>query len=220
MAAATMQTVGSADFTAAARSAVNVAMPQRRGTEDATKAIRMTPFPNWALVWRDAGRPCWAPWEVDRVEGVPVVSVPLAMALDRQPCIPPSIESTPKIRCRDPVPFEDARREARAHTTRAVDNERLRAWHLVQPLLELLLKDVPRAGHVTIVVLGPFANIDEESSALGETAGGPRIDLLRRRGGIVRRRDRLRVSAHVIEADERELRPQAIRLLLVAREQH
>jgi hypothetical protein len=38
--------VGSAAFTAAARSAVNVAMPQRRGTEDATKAMRInTIFP-------------------------------------------------------------------------------------------------------------------------------------------------------------------------------
>src|SRR5688572_20132284 len=46
MAAAKIRTAGSADFTAAERSAVNVAMPQRRGTEDATKAIRInTIFP-------------------------------------------------------------------------------------------------------------------------------------------------------------------------------
>src|SRR5213593_2821111 len=44
--AATIRTDGSADFTAAARSAVNVAMPQRRGTEEATKAMRMTHFPS------------------------------------------------------------------------------------------------------------------------------------------------------------------------------
>ena len=82
-----------------------------------------------------------------------MVSVPLAWPLDRQPCIPPSVESTAKIRRRDPVPFEDARREARAHTTRAVDKELLRAWHFVYPLLELFIRDVPRTGHVPVLVL-------------------------------------------------------------------
>src|SRR5438093_11982645 len=46
IAAAKIRTDGSADFTAASRSAVNVAMPQRRGTEEVTKAMRMTDFPS------------------------------------------------------------------------------------------------------------------------------------------------------------------------------
>src|SRR2546428_13359494 len=38
------RTAGSAVFTAAIRSAVNVAIPHRRGTAEATKAMRTTPF--------------------------------------------------------------------------------------------------------------------------------------------------------------------------------
>src|SRR5207245_8460279 len=38
------RTAGSAVFTAAIRSAVNVAIPHRRGTAEATKAIRTRPF--------------------------------------------------------------------------------------------------------------------------------------------------------------------------------
>jgi hypothetical protein len=41
MAAMRQMAVGSAVRTAAARAAVNVAMPHRRGTEDETKAIRI-----------------------------------------------------------------------------------------------------------------------------------------------------------------------------------
>src|SRR5258706_10219011 len=44
IAAATQRTAGSAAFTAAMRSAVKVAIPQRLGTAEATKAIRITPF--------------------------------------------------------------------------------------------------------------------------------------------------------------------------------
>src|SRR6267143_3985212 len=44
MAAATQRTAGSAAFTAAIRSAVKVAIPQRLGTAEATKAIRIRPF--------------------------------------------------------------------------------------------------------------------------------------------------------------------------------
>src|SRR3989442_11854504 len=44
IAAAMQRTAGSAAFTAAIRSAVNVAIPHRRGTAEATKAIRTTPF--------------------------------------------------------------------------------------------------------------------------------------------------------------------------------
>src|SRR5688572_12991540 len=57
IAAAKIRTAGSADFTAAERSAVNVAMPQRRGMEEATKAIRITPFSQ--LGARLEG--CWPP---------------------------------------------------------------------------------------------------------------------------------------------------------------
>src|SRR3989475_11972835 len=44
IAAAMQRTAGSAVFTAAIRSAVNVAIPHRRGTAEATKAMRTTPF--------------------------------------------------------------------------------------------------------------------------------------------------------------------------------
>src|SRR5207302_8863859 len=44
MAAATQRTAGSAAFTAASRSAVKVAIPQRLGTAEATKAMRIRPF--------------------------------------------------------------------------------------------------------------------------------------------------------------------------------
>src|SRR5438309_7137125 len=44
MAAATQRTAGSAAFTAAIRSAVKVAIPQRLGTAEATKAMRIRPF--------------------------------------------------------------------------------------------------------------------------------------------------------------------------------
>src|SRR5216110_3039288 len=44
IAAATQRTAGSAAFTAAIRSAVKVAIPQRLGIAEATKAILTTPF--------------------------------------------------------------------------------------------------------------------------------------------------------------------------------
>src|SRR3989442_13014692 len=44
MAAATQRIAGSAAFTAAIKSAVNVAIPQRRGTDEATNAIRTAAF--------------------------------------------------------------------------------------------------------------------------------------------------------------------------------
>src|SRR5205814_2594134 len=44
IAAATQRTAGSAAFTAAMRSAVKVAMPQRLGTAEATNAMRTRPF--------------------------------------------------------------------------------------------------------------------------------------------------------------------------------
>src|SRR6267142_6895274 len=76
IAAATQRTAGSAAFTAAMRSAVKVAIPQRLGTAEATKAIRIRPF------WGDSaslagsakargGMPGWIATPTGRAENVP-----------------------------------------------------------------------------------------------------------------------------------------------------
>src|SRR2546430_9063242 len=146
MAAAKIRTDGSADFTAAARSAVNVAMPQRRGMEDATKAMRITLFPSGRSFWRNAGHPKRGRRLGDRSWGVPEVSVPLTRVLDRQPCVPPSVETATQVRRDDAMTLEDPGREARTHTTRAIHDEHSLARQLADALLELLIRDMPRAG--------------------------------------------------------------------------
>src|SRR6266496_3350798 len=155
-----------------------------------------------------------------RRRGVPEVSVPLMRLLDRQPCVPPSVQSATEIRRDDAVTLEDARREARTDTTGAIHDEHSLVRYLADALLELLIRDVSRAGHMTFDILGSFADVQKRRALVREPPCGPRIELLRRRGRMARCGDRLRVSAHVVEANERELRPQSFRLLFVAREEH
>src|SRR5258708_39707206 len=76
IAAATQRTAGSAAFTAAIRSAVKVAIPQRLGTAEATKAIRITPFcsDSASLVGNAilrGGTPGWIATQNGRARSVP-----------------------------------------------------------------------------------------------------------------------------------------------------
>src|SRR6266545_142303 len=216
-----MRTPGSADLTAAERSAVKVAMPQRRGIEDATNAMCMTPFSRLGARLEGCRPPTQgAVSRRSSSRGVPEVIVPLARVLDRQPCVPPSVESTAQICRSDAVPLEDARRETRTHAARAVHDERSIAWHFADALLELFVRYVARAGHVSVDVFRSLADVDNRCAFVREAARGARVELLRRRRGVVRRRDRLGVAAHLVEADEGELRPQALGLFLVTREEH
>src|SRR5881628_4236874 len=77
VAAATQRTAGSAAFTAAVRSAVKVAIPQRRGTAEATKAMRTRPFcgVGASLLGKAISRGRTPPWIAtfsDRAGNVPL----------------------------------------------------------------------------------------------------------------------------------------------------
>src|SRR5207249_11252605 len=100
--------------------------------------------------------------------------------LDRQPCVPPSVQSPTQIRRYDAVTFENACREARTDPAGAVHDEHSLVRHLTDTLLELLIGDMSRTAHMTFDILGSFADVQKRRALVREPPCGPRIELLRR----------------------------------------
>src|SRR5439155_26521098 len=107
--------------------------------------------------------------------------------------------------------LEDARREARTDTPRAVDDDPP-PGKLACALAHLGIGHVDRAGRVAVAPLADLADVEQHRAFLRARRGGPRIDLLDAQDLAVvgLRRG---VSADVVVPDDRELRAQALGLL-------
>src|SRR6266542_5107269 len=167
MATATTRTVGSALFTAAERSALNVAMPHLRGMDEATNAIRITPSSQLSARW--AGRSpsrAVAPGE-GLTWGTLVNSVPAARRrslFDGQSRVSPRGETTADIHGCEAAAVEDARGEAGSHSGGAIGNEGTVAWQFTDPTGKLFVGNVARAGSVTFHEFGRLAHVQEHGS--------------------------------------------------------
>src|SRR3989441_11044862 len=129
IAAAMQRTAGSAAFTAAMRSAVNVAIPHRRGLAEATKAIRTEPFCGASALSAGNAR------LRGRVRGSATRAWPsttralnLSLSRDRKAGDTPRGETPAHVRDVTTSRFEDAGGEARADPPGAVGHDRSVRW--------------------------------------------------------------------------------------------
>src|SRR3989442_1737613 len=193
MAAATQRTAGSAAFTAASRSAVKVAIPQRLGTAEATKAIRIRPFciDSASLFGNVIARERNPGWIAPELSSRKCASGGLPLRRNLEVRVLPCGESSAHVGDVVSGRLEDACREARADPAGAVGHDRAIGRELFRAFANFLVGDVDRAGRVPHIPFGVFAHVEEERALVSARGRRSSVELLDpqsllARGGIGR----------------------------------